>query len=96
MNTIFTIDDLDDLPPDVKQISKAHLSNIRFTKDAEHTILLLLKSVYKGDISEILLANIIKRCLGLNNVSETAIINDTTVKNIISKEITTLNTAKND
>ncbi|WP_230041849.1 hypothetical protein [Escherichia coli] len=96
MNTIFTIDDLDDLPPDVKQIFKAHLSKIRFTKDAEHTILLLLKSVYKGDISEILLANIIKRCLGLNNVSETAIINDTTVKNIINEEITTLNTAKND
>ncbi|HAH9743612.1 TPA: hypothetical protein HIF17_000297 [Escherichia coli] len=96
MNTKFTIDDLDDLPPDVKQIFKTHLSNIRFTKDAEHTLLLLLKSVYKGDIQEIVLTNIIKRYFGLNNISETAIINDTTVKNIISEEITVLNTAKND
>ncbi|WP_247964119.1 hypothetical protein [Escherichia coli] len=96
MNTKFTIDDLDDLPPDVKQIFKTHLSKIRFTKDAEHTLLLLLKSVYKGDIPEIVLTNIIKRCFGLNNISETAIINDTTVKNIISEEITVLNTAKND
>lgn len=51
MNTKFTIDDLNDLPPDVKQIFKKNLSNIRFTKDAEHTLLLLLKSVYKGDVS---------------------------------------------
>ncbi|HAW2832341.1 TPA: hypothetical protein JLR02_000955 [Escherichia coli] len=96
MNAIFTIDDLDDLPPDVKQIFKKNLLNIRFTKDAEHTLLLLLKSVYKGDISEIVLTNIIKRCFGLNHVSEATIINDATVKNIISEEITALNTAKND
>lgn len=86
MNTTFTIDDLNDLPPATKQIFKECLSSIRFTEDAESSILALMKCVYKNEVTEMLLANVIGRCLELNRTNEAVIINNNSITNIINEE----------
>ncbi len=86
MNTTFTIDDLNDFPPATKQIFKEYLSSIRFTKDAKSSILTLMKCVYKNEVTEMLLANVIGRCLELNRTNEAVIINNNSITNIINEE----------
>ncbi|EEG6288808.1 hypothetical protein G3E01_003244 [Salmonella enterica subsp. enterica] len=96
MNNKFTIDDLNDLPPDVKRIFKQNLPNIRFTKDAEQNILSVLKSTHKNQMAQILLANIIMRCFGLNSANESTIISSDLINEIITEENIKLNTPIND
>ncbi len=96
MNIKFTIDDLDDLPSEVKQILKQQLSHIRFTKDAENSFLSLLKCIYKNETTEILLANIIMRLLEFKDTSSTKIISSNLIITIINEENTKLLTPIND
>ncbi|ELB6959096.1 hypothetical protein RH553_003569 [Salmonella enterica] len=91
----FTIDDVIDLPPDIKRIFKETFNNIRFTHNAEHIILALLKRIYKGEISEMQLANIIKRCLAINRDGNATIINSATIDGIINDELSKLNHSAN-
>ncbi len=92
----FTVDDLIDLPPDVKRIFKENYPNVRFTHNAELVILLLLQRTYKGQSSQVLFANTMKRCIELNNSNNAIIINDTEIKSIIDDEALKLNSPSND
>lgn len=96
MTNEFTVDDLIDLPPDVKRIFKESYPNIRFTHNAELVILLLLQRTYKGQSSQVLFANTMKRCIELNNSNNAIIINDTEIKSIIDDEALKLNSPSND
>ncbi|EEJ2992841.1 TPA_asm: hypothetical protein GND48_004216 [Salmonella enterica subsp. houtenae serovar 41:z4,z23:-] len=96
MTNNFTIDDVIDLPPDTKRIFKETFNNIRFTHNAEHIILALLKRIYKGEASEIQLTNIISRCLAINKGGNATIINSATIDGIINDELSKLNHSAND